>query len=80
VGGLFGRGEECTLAGCRRLLDFNFKPISPRGDRARWPGAGGFFEFNFNFNFHCHFNLNFNCISPRASRLRATYFSQAPEK
>jgi len=26
------------------------------------------------------FVVNFNFISPRAARLRATYFSQAPEK
>jgi len=32
------------------------------------------------FNFKVKFEVNFKSVSPRASRLQATYFSQSPEK
>jgi len=35
-------------------------------------------RFEISFNFKCA--VNFKSVSPRASRLQATYFSQSPEK
>jgi len=37
-------------------------------------------KLNFNFHFKSEVNFNVKGVSPRASRLQATYFSQLPEK